>query len=129
MLYLLLATVVVASCSDESSLLAPVPADTQPTVTDNQPAPVALADCPSLDQVCAELTPIMKQECPSDSSSYNGAQGKCQRQAFKQAMRSYKHCFSQAEINAIRRCVFNVTPDGHAKGSGDQFYSQPDPNQ
>lgn len=126
LLYLLFATLVVASCSEESSLLAPVPTDTQPTPTPTQPAQVALAGCPSMEQVCAELNPIMRSACPPDSTyKNNGARGKCRRQAFDQAMNPYKRCFSKAEINVIRRCVFDSKPDGHGKGAGNQFESEP----
>jgi len=122
LVYLLFATLVVASCSEQSSFLAPVPTDTQPTQ-------VALVGCPSMDQVCADLKPIVRQACPPDSISNNGARAQCRKKAFNEAIKPYKNCFSRGEINAIRRCVFEVTPSRHGKYGGDQPYDQPDPNE
>jgi hypothetical protein len=124
LLYLLFATLVVASCSDESSLLAPEPIQTPPVAQMAGPA------CPPLGNVCLEIKSIVKHACPADSSyTDDGARERCCKRAFRQAIKPYRRCFSKGEINSIRRCVFNVTPDGHVRETGDEFQSEPVPNQ
>jgi hypothetical protein len=120
LIYLFFATVVVASCSERPSPMAPAPNDTELVPQ------VALTGCPSIDEVCAEVKPIVEAACPPDGAyRNNGERHKCQKQAFDEAVKAYKHCFSKAEINAIRRSVLHGAGGPLGKASGDQFYQEP----
>jgi hypothetical protein len=128
LLYLLVATVVVAGCSEESVFLPPVVDDPPQALVVGET--VAQSPCPPLSNVCSEMKSIVRQACPADSTyKNNGARNKCRKQAFNDAVKAYNHCFSQAEINTIRRCVFTAVPDGHGKGADDRFNEQSEPGE
>ena len=120
LVYLFFTTVVVASCSERPSLVDPTPSDMQVALLS------AVAGCPSMDEMCAEIKPIVEEACPADGTyRNNGERHKCQKQAFNEAVKAYKHCFTKAEINAIRRSVLRGAGSPLGKATGDQFYQEP----
>ena len=115
LIYLFVATVIIASCSDQPTVVEPVPSELPPPR-------LAQAGCPSIEEVCDEAQPIVTAACPPDSSYRNDADyNKCRREAFKQATKKYKDCFTGEEMNAIRRCVFGTKQTISAKGGEDRF--------
>jgi len=123
LIYLLFTTVVVASCSRQTSPLAPEEqSDIQPSLS------VATAGCPSVEQAAAELKPIVQKACPPDSTyRNNGERNNCRKDAFKDAIKPYKRCFTSGQINAIRRLVFRGNSSGpYAKEGTIEFHEQPE---
>lgn len=69
----------------------------------------AAADCPAAPEVCEELRTIVREACPPDGAYKNDAEyDNCRRTAFREAAKTYKRCFTGEQMNAIKRCVFDV---------------------
>ena len=124
LIYLFAATVVVASCSQQSLPLAPEASGVQPSLVS------AASGCPSAEEVCAEIRPIVQSACPPDGAyRNNGDKNKCRKAAFDDAIKPYNRCFTKGEVNAIRRAVMRVTPGPHAKNGTDECHEEPNPGQ
>jgi hypothetical protein len=124
LLYLLLATVVVASCSEGPSPLDPASSDSQPALS------VTATGCPTVDEVAAEVKSVVQQACPADAVyKNNGERNKCRREAFNNAIHPYKRCFNQGQISSIRRLVMHATPETHVRDGGDEIHDEPNPGQ
>jgi len=120
LLYLLAATVVVASCSRQPSPMAPERSETAAAVS------LAAAGCPMSEQVAAEVKIAVQQACPPDGNyKNNGERNKCLKQAFNDAMKPYMHCFTHEEISEIRRLVMRGDSGPNGKPGEDEFHEEP----
>lgn len=75
--------------------------------------------CPSLDEACAAGRALVASECPADGkykkpSDYK----KCRRHTLDSYLRGLSSCFSQSQLNEIRRCVLASFPLVDPSSSG-----------
>ena len=72
----------------------------------------ASAQCPSIEDACAEIGFVVNRSCPADSSyEKKNDYKKCVSKTFNEAIRPYNHCFSQEEIRLIRECALGNKKD------------------
>jgi len=75
--------------------------------------------CPSFDEVCAAGHEVVESACPVDDKYKKpGDYKKCKRQAVDSYLRGVASCFSQSQLNALRRCVLSSLPPGTGQSGG-----------